>query len=445
MTTLKKAGFATAGSLILTVLHILFTQLAYFTAYPDESEMLVAYNTFRHIIVSALIFISFYYSFVRVKTVYNTPLREKYLNAEGNIGMFSLFFSSFDFWTDIIVFSAVSLIGYGKAFSFVFDLFGEGGRLASLAVTLPVIALIAFLARFNATKIWNRTLENPESEELAQKEDNIGKKGHKPIKLMPTAPTFAAMRFIANNNSDSNPALENEQAAPFNYGISGMIKSYSLVLAIFVLCSMLGRLVYSLISLLLVPIFMISYAKYAATILFTVLVALPIIRLIKKLSRRASLISKTKKICRERKYKLTEIKAPFASIFSSIHGESFRITVDGKTFSCKFVSAKKPTLPIILREDGTGDILHSLTFLGIKWFERRKPFRFGYESINKQILIINPSAKFVCSENNGTLSELDNGDSVGNYIIYTAGGFVNALDREVLGVNDKEKYKYKYI
>lgn len=442
MSKTKKLCTAAIRSVILVVLHILFTQLAYFTAYPEESEFLIGYNAVRHIIVSGIIFVCFYYSFVRVQTVYNTPLREKYLAAEGNVSIIALVFLSFDFWSDLLVYSAVVLAAYGKVYSFVFDIFGEGSRLFALAATLPILAIIGFIARFNATRIWNRTLDADEAEAL---QANEKKPSYKADKLIPTIPTLAAMRFITRANTDRNPALETEQAVPFDYGMGGMIKSHALVFAIFLLASLFGRAVYSIVSLVLVPLSMLTYAKYAATIFITVLVAIPIIRRLKALTKRASLVSKTKKLCKENKYRLSAVKAPFASLFSSVRGESFSLTVNGETFSCKLLATKKASTPIILHEDGSGETLHTITFIGIKWLERRKPFRFGYESKNRQILIINPSAKFICSEKNGTLTELDNGDSVGNYIIYSGTGFTNALDRKTLGVNDKDKNKYKYI
>ncbi len=442
MSNIKKLCTAVIPSVILAVLHILFAQLAYFTAYPEESEFLIGYNAVRHIIVSGIIFVCFYYSFVRVQTVYNTPLREKYLAAEGNVRIVPFILSSLGFWTDLLVYSAIILAAYGKAFSFIFDIFGEGGRLFALAATLPILAIIGFIARFNATKIWNRTLDATEDEALTKNEKQPS---YKADKLIPTIPTLAAMRFITRANTDRNPALESESAAPFDYGMSGMIKSYTLVFVIFLLSSLFGRVVYSIISLVLVPISMLSYAKYAATIFITVLVAIPIIRRLKALIKRASLVSKTKSICKENKYRLSTVKSPLASLFSPVRGESFTLTVNGETFSCKLLATKKASTPIILHEDGSGETLHSITFVGIKWLERRKPFKFGYESKYRQILIINPSAKFICSEKNGTLTELDNGDSVGNYIIYSGTGFTNALDRKTLGVNDKEKNKYKYI
>ncbi|MBR5859381.1 MAG: hypothetical protein IKZ05_05605 [Clostridia bacterium] len=442
MSTLKKAGVALVKSLILAILHITFTQLAYFTSYPEENEILISHNAMRHIIVSGVIFVCFLYSFTRMQAVYNKSRREKYLAAEGDVGMLSFILSSADYWTDLLVYAVISTAGYGKLFYFISDIFGEGGMLNSLAVTLPIIAVIGFIARFNATKIWNRTLDADEADAIPQN-DKKGKQ--KPLKLFPTAPTFAAMRFIANSNNDSNPALESEQVTPFDYGVKAMIKSFSLVIVIALLSSLFGIIVYSFISLILVPIFMIRYAKYLGAILFTVIIALPILRRVKAFIRRAQLISKTRKLCKEGKYRLSNVKAPYASLFSSVRGESFNLTMNGETFSCKLMAAKKASRPIVLHEDGIGETIHSITFVGIKWYERRKAFRFGYETKNKQILIFNPSAKFICSEKNGALTELDNGDVVGNYIIYTGTGFTNALDRKTLGVNDNEKNKYKYL
>lgn len=442
MKNIKKLCGVMLPSIFLIAFHILFTQLAYIMSYPKEEELLIGYNAIRHIIVSAVIFVCFYYSFVRVQTVYNKTLREKYLAAEGNIRLIPFILSSLGFWTDLIVYTAVALCTLGKAYSFLYDIFCANGnafgRLYALAATVPILAVTGFIARYNATKIWNRTLDTPEATTA-----KTGKTpSHKADKLIPTIPSLAAMRFITRAHTDRNPALEPEDALPFDYGKGGKTKAYMLVFSIFAFCSICGTLIYTVISFVLVPFFMLSYAKYAAAILITTLVAVPVIRRIKALIKRARLVSKTKSICKQNKYKLSTVKSPYASLFSHVNGESFKLTVNGETFSCKLLGCKKASLPIILREDGSGDIVHSVTFAGVKWFERKKPFRYGYESKYRQILIINPSAKFICRESNGTIQEIDNGDCIGNYIVYSGSGFTNALDRNVLGVTSKtDKYR----
>lgn len=429
---------------LLLGLQIFFTKLAYNLSYPQEDEFLLGLNAKRHIIVAAFIFVCFYYAFSRIQAIYNTPKREAYLEAEGDVRLFGFIFGNIGYWLDLVAFSVISLVALKTAYPFLFDIFcangNEYGIIYALAVVLPILAFLGFFARYSATKIWNKMLEEPT---VFMSESEISKSKNAP-RLIPTATALATMRLVTLASADKNSALESSGDEQFDFSLGGRIVSYLLVLIVFALCAFFAKLVYTVISFLLVPFAMLSYAKYLSTFAILALVAIPVIRRVKALVKRAQLIKGTQKICKENKYKLSQIKAPYTSLFSFYKGESFKITIDGETFSCKLLSGKKASRPIILREDGSGDIIRSINFIGIKWWESRKPFKFGYESKYRQVLIVNPSPKFLCFEKEGLRTEIDNGDCVGKYIIYSGSGFINALDRKVLGVSGK-KDRYKYL
>lgn len=424
-------------TLLLTLLHILFSQAAYYLALPDEKEILLGYNGMRHIVVSAVIFLCFYYSFVRLQTVYNKPLREEYIKAEGNIGYFKSVVCGWDFWLNIFAFAiTVFAFDLNKTYSLLYEYF-EGSKLTAFGIAMPCLIIINLLARYNARKQWNRSIGIDEKiEGYSQKPKSSA---HSADKLIPAPPSLAAMRFITRTGSGTNPAIKTEPPAPPSYDRAGRIRTYLLVIAMYVFCVFAGTIMYTIASFVLIPFFMISFAKTLTGIIAFIIVMIPIVRRIKALVKRYGFISKLKRLCKESKQRLSVIKAPYASLFSIKGGESFTVTANQKTYSCKMLSCIKKSTPIVLNENGSGAYIHAFVFAGIKWFERTRYFNFGYESSAQQILIINPASKFICKEHNGAITELDNGDCVGKYIVYTAGGFLNSLDRGTLGVVEKKK------
>ena len=76
---------------------------------------------------------------------------------------------------------------------------------------------------------------------------------------------------------------------------------------------------------------------------------------------------------------------------------------------------------------------HTIRLTKIELFTYETHTSFGYESPCKKVLIINPAPKFLQKEEQNKTLPLDNGDTVGDSIIYAATGFLNALDRGKLG------------
>ena len=59
------------------------------------------------------------------------------------------------------------------------------------------------------------------------------------------------------------------------------------------------------------------------------------------------------------------------------------------------------------------------------------------------MLIANPVSKYMCKLSDEMLAELDNGDDIGEYKIYTGTSFINALSRDCLGKGKSIKH-YRY-
>jgi hypothetical protein len=66
-------------------------------------------------------------------------------------------------------------------------------------------------------------------------------------------------------------------------------------------------------------------------------------------------------------------------------------------------------------------------------FQIMTQFDFGYESKNRKILILSPTPKKILVSLGGFQPrEGDVGEKVGEYTVYNATGFLNALDRDTL-------------
>ena len=87
------------------------------------------------------------------------------------------------------------------------------------------------------------------------------------------------------------------------------------------------------------------------------------------------------------------------------------------------------TVRVVRFQNGEGAIATHVRFARITLFSRVTQFEFGFQSEDQKILIINPVPKMLYRTENGKTTELDNGDVVDGYKVYTASGFLGALER----------------
>ena len=164
-----------------------------------------------------------------------------------------------------------------------------------------------------------------------------------------------------------------------------------------------------------------------------VVLMLFVLRYIRALHIRKKFLKRLYMVCNGKGCEVSHKKHLFSSLFSIFHGENFRIIIGSECFSCKFITAVKYSTPLVLNKEGIGRFIRTFKFFKFKVFQYDKTFRFGYESECKKILIINPTPEKIYGIREKQLRALDNGDSVGDYSIYTATAFLNALDRDCLG------------
>jgi hypothetical protein len=178
----------------------------------------------------------------------------------------------------------------------------------------------------------------------------------------------------------------------------------------------------------IIAIIAASLPRLFGKVIAAVIIFLIIFIALRRVNLRRKFVRRLKKLCRENKYKLGRIRNPLKFMSE----QTFIVTANGKTFECKLIGARKKSIPMVLDDDGSGIYIHAFVFAGIRWWHYTEEFEFGFDSKYQKILIINPNAKFVYKNRDGEYGELDNGDTVADYRIYTGQSFLNGLNRDCL-------------
>lgn len=172
---------------------------------------------------------------------------------------------------------------------------------------------------------------------------------------------------------------------------------------------------------------------WVAIALATLVLASVAIFYIRALLKRRSFIKKLKKYCFDNRLYLSKLKNPYRSIFTSKDGFDFTVEKNKISYDCKFIAGVFPNALIYLSDDGRGIKRIDVRIFGRQIFSIMTHFDFGYESENKKILILLPTPKiFLVSVSAFKLREGDVGEKVGEYTVYNATGFFNAMDRDTL-------------
>ena len=152
------------------------------------------------------------------------------------------------------------------------------------------------------------------------------------------------------------------------------------------------------------------------------------------LIKRISFMAKLKKVCREEKYNIRSVRRPYLSLFFLPKGANFTIERRDKCYSCKMIGAFRKRSPMSILPGGYAKLIHAFYIRrGVgELFRYVKTVKFGWESPERKILIINPTSSTLQTERNGQTYLIDNGFTVGEYKIYTGSAFLNALHLDTL-------------
>ena len=244
--------------------------------------------------------------------------------------------------------------------------------------------------------------------------------------LVQLAARFSAFRAFGRMNESREPYAESKAyrraLTCISFGCAlGAVGAELLVRLICGVWPTLSKLLTPGVLAVLIPV------------LIALLVLPPVFRLLRAWKKRKAFLKKLKAVAAEKGYGLSEIRRPYASLFSLSAGEDFTLQMGDKRYSCKLICAKRRSRPMTVLGNGVCAFEHTIRLTKIELFTYETHTSFGYESPCKKVLIINPAPKFLQKEEQNKTLPLDNGDTVGDSIIYAATGFLNALDRGKLG------------
>lgn len=147
---------------------------------------------------------------------------------------------------------------------------------------------------------------------------------------------------------------------------------------------------------------------------------------------RRKFLGRLKVLCREIGATLSPIKRPYRSLLFLRDEVNFTVQYNKKTYHCKLFCALKRHTPLFFSQNGIVQCLHSLRFRRVEYFRYTTQFDFSFEANGQKLLIVNPVPKEIYAGDTSFYREIDTGESIGAYKVFTATGFLGALSRNVL-------------
>jgi hypothetical protein len=173
---------------------------------------------------------------------------------------------------------------------------------------------------------------------------------------------------------------------------------------------------------------------------------------------RVKLIRKLKKICKERGYELFDLKRPYRSIFRDNEKYTFAVSIGKTTYYCRLIACinrgnkytfsddgtltrvKMIHMPKVVRMSSAGGYVQMADYGtgdDLELFGFSSEIDYTFEADGEKILLLNPTPRRVRKLIDKRMSEMDNGDKIGEYTVYTGNAFLRYLDR--MGEDRKER------
>lgn len=371
--------------------HVLLSQLLYFfPKYGPYQEFTGAIlNGHLGTVICLVLMAPLLFSLVRITTIFDDPLRQKLFVCHPQPPRFreKLVFlvRQRQFWVEIAVFAALLLLLPLKwTYAVLLDVCLQGnptfgGKLLLLLALFPLFFLLNIAARLSAMKYWNA---------YRQKKAAIYYKNEKPQKTYRRSLT---------------PIL-------IAYGLGGIGLGMLIPFFLGYLPFLLGVLT-SKVMLVIVALILLEEG----------------IRYGRALAKRRVFVKRLARVCAEKGYELSKLHCPYRSVFAIYAEESFALSNGDKRYSCKLISGTQKSVPLVLRPDGVCEFLHIFRLARVEVYRHVKAYEFAWEAEGKKFLILNPVPRKVCDSR---MNQLDNGDVVGEYKIFTGTAFLNALERD---------------
>ena len=240
----------------------------------------------------------FYYSYIRLNVIYSKPLFysfQKKAPKKTFLKNLSFLLSQWSFWVESAVLALVFILFpiekiHPQIAQVYFDKFETVNKAQILAVFLPVLLVINFLAHLSVIALWQAEA-----------------KWHK----------YESKKTMSSS---------------FIYTLS--IYAFAPILIVILLPA------FSYVSLAIQAIGL--FMTPVATVFLSILIAFSVtFAPLRAYSIRKKTVRLINEACDQNGYRISDVKEPYRSIFKPCDGENFTITKGGKTYSCKFIAAPK--------------------------------------------------------------------------------------------------------
>ena len=342
-----------------------------------------------HVFYMLLIFESTVFAFHR----HATEEKEAYLQKCTGVGVLAelkAVFSSLEFYVDCAAVAILSLVlPLG-----LYDCIGQvlpGAGLGNLPMALIALVLLFVLllaARLSLGKMWI-------SDSIARKDDKKKKKERSALFLTIKGVAFVVMAYIVAS-----------------YAITWFIPFLVTVANIGG-----GVIVFLYLFIALVIALIVTLAAFY----------------IRAMLKRKKFLTALNKICEEQGVTLSEVQKPYWSVISQQKGTDFTLEKNGERYACKMVAAVFPSSPIAFADNGQGLRQDMLSIRGVTILHMNTLIDFRMEDEGKKIVIALPVPnRIYASVGGSTPRPADTGEVIGEYTLYTATGFLGALERDIL-------------
>ena len=346
----------------------------------------------------------------------------------------------------VVLRSRSFLTGLGIAFAFLLVLpleashyaltilwFGEGGfssigaRLAIVSVSLPITAFLLFWARLSA---WQHYVGSMSIYLAAQGESGEPIATHFQGSMLahelgldtpvnePTGTISAAGRAYLRREGRDHPRLLPLRVLGllFIYGLGGFLLRFALPVLISAV-NIAGALheIRWWIPILILTVFFCGFWGFF---------------LLRALHIRRRFFKNLKSLCRKNGYEICGKRRLYLSLLRYHDGINFTIHANGKAYDCKLFGAWRRHWELFFDEHGVFRSRHNFRFRRVEFLSYTTVCHFDFKSENHKICLVLPVPKEIRAGNEYWHRPIDTGVRVGDYRIFNATGFLNALERD---------------
>ena len=341
-----------------------------------------------HVFYMVLIFTSTLFAFHR----HAPEERQAYLEKRTGVGLraeLKAVFSLFEFYVDCAVVTVLSLVmPLG-----LYDCIGEAligadfGKFPVALIAIPCLLVLTLIVHVSMGRVWL-------SDSLSSKEEK--KKKHRgELFLTVKGIVFVVVSYIAASYAIT-------WFMPFLVTVANLGGGMIVFLYLFVAL-------------------LIALAAVLAAFF------------IRAMLKRKKFLTELKKICAEQGTALSKVQKPYWSVISQQKGTDFTLEKNGERYACKMVAAVFPSSPIAFADTGEGIRQDVLRIFNVHVLHMNTLIDYRMEDKGKKIVIVLPvPQKIYASIGGSTPAPADTGEVLGEYTLYTASGFLGALERDIL-------------